>query len=235
MSRGWPTIRHTSGWDAARRLASSRNTLSAHVGGAAVRAPRSRTGRLDRWRKSSTFRQIARNSAKANIAAFNAAPRCGAARKRDGKPCCNPAMKNGRCGLHGGKTPRGRQWHVIQLPDCSTPAGEAKFNRKLRNRNRYAVKRAARLAAMTPEQRAKHDAWHRSHPPGGSRASRSVKSDRVRQDADLRRLLAESPSLPTPGPELVRIRTALAVARAKLARLDAKAGKSTDDNEGVFS
>jgi hypothetical protein len=49
-------------------------------------------------------------------------------------------------------------------------------------------------------------------------------------------LLAVGPSLPTTDPELVRVRTALAGATAKLARLDAKAGKSTDDNgEGIFS
>ncbi|HAB36963.1 MAG TPA: hypothetical protein DCE52_02985 [Rhodobacteraceae bacterium] len=39
-------------------------------------------------------------------------PRCGA-KTRDGHPCRSPAMKNGRCRLHGGcstgpKTPEGR-------------------------------------------------------------------------------------------------------------------------------
>src|SRR5438067_9697369 len=32
--------------------------------------------------------------------------KCGA-RRRDGGDCCQPAMKNGRCRMHGGKTPRG--------------------------------------------------------------------------------------------------------------------------------
>ncbi len=32
------------------------------------------------------------------------APRCGARRKYDGQPCQAPAMKNGRCRLHGGKS-----------------------------------------------------------------------------------------------------------------------------------
>lgn len=199
-------------------------------------APRSRTARLDRWRKSGTFRQIARNSAKANIATFNAAPRCGAARKRDGEPCCNPAMKNGRCALHGGKTPRGRQWHVVQLPDCSTPAGEAKFNRKLRDQQRYATKRAARLAAMTPDQRARHDAWHRTHRPGAE-AARNAERERARQNAETRVMLAVGPPPPVSGPELTQVRTALAAVRAKLARLEAKSGKPTgdEDDKGVFS
>jgi hypothetical protein len=33
----------------------------------------------------------------------NAAPRCGA-RTRSTKPCQSPAMKNGRCRMHGGKS-----------------------------------------------------------------------------------------------------------------------------------
>ncbi len=43
---------------------------------------------------------------------FSKAPRCGAKSKRHGQPCQQPAMKNGRCRLHGGhstgaKTPLG--------------------------------------------------------------------------------------------------------------------------------
>ena len=43
---------------------------------------------------------------------FADVPKCGA-KTRSGKPCKNPAMKNGRCRLHGGlstgpKTPEGR-------------------------------------------------------------------------------------------------------------------------------
>jgi hypothetical protein len=32
-------------------------------------------------------------------------PRCLARSKRSGKPCQSPAMPNGRCRLHGGKSP----------------------------------------------------------------------------------------------------------------------------------
>ena len=143
-------------------------------------------------------------------------------------------MKNGRCGLHGGKTPRGRQWHVVQLPDCSTPAGEAKFNRKLRDQKRYAAKRAERLAAMTPAERAKHEAWHQSHRPGLSGAARSAERDRARQNADARGLVSQAPSLPTTDPELIRIRTALEAAKARLAVLDAQSDSDFNE-EGIFS
>jgi hypothetical protein len=194
-----------------------------------------KTSQLDRWRKSTEFRQIARKSANANLATFNAAPRCGAARKRDGQPCVNPAMKNGRCGIHGGKTPSGRQWHVVQFPDCSTPAGEAKFNRKLRQRQKYATERAERLAAMSPDQRAKHEAWHRSHRPGGAGAARSTQRGRMGQNAQAHLLAALEPSLRSTDPEAVRIEAALDAARAKLAILEARVAKPGNDDEGIFA
>src|SRR5687767_12246274 len=38
------------------------------------------------------------------LAAAHAAPRCGASRKYDWCPCESPAMANGRCRFHGGKS-----------------------------------------------------------------------------------------------------------------------------------
>jgi hypothetical protein len=200
-----------------------------------VRATRSRTGRLDRWRNSAEFRQIARESAKANLAVFDAAPRCGAKRKRDGEPCCKPAMANGRCRNHGGATPSGSAWHVPQYADPSTARGERKLNRKLRAMQRYAETRAARLSAMSDADRERHSAWHKTHPAGGSRASRRAKSNQAHHDEAFRRLIAGAPSLPTTDPEKVRIESALAVARAKLALLEARTAKSSEEDEGVFA
>lgn len=37
--------------------------------------------------------------------AIHLSPRCGAKTKRTGLSCRAPAMKNGRCRLHGGKSP----------------------------------------------------------------------------------------------------------------------------------
>jgi hypothetical protein len=41
---------------------------------------------------------------------------CGAKCKRSGLPCVQPAMKNGRCRLHGGKTPKGTERDAF--PKC---------------------------------------------------------------------------------------------------------------------
>jgi hypothetical protein len=38
------------------------------------------------------------------LSAANAAPRCGAKTRRRGTPCQSPAMSNGRCRIHGGKS-----------------------------------------------------------------------------------------------------------------------------------
>jgi hypothetical protein len=143
-------------------------------------------------------------------------------------------MKNGRCAQHGGKTPSGDQWHVIQYGDCSTAYGEAKFNRKLLDHERYAKQRAARLAAMTPEQREKHEAWHRSHAPG-SAACRIAKRARAAQNAETRCLLAQEPREPAADAELSRVKTALAAVRAELERLETSARGSSNDEGGIFS
>jgi hypothetical protein len=38
--------------------------------------------------------------------AMQFAPRCGAHARTTGQPCRSPAMKNGRCRMHGGKAGR---------------------------------------------------------------------------------------------------------------------------------
>jgi len=43
---------------------------------------------------------------KADLPPMRAAPRCGATTRR-GTSCCAPAMANGRCRLHGGRSPGG--------------------------------------------------------------------------------------------------------------------------------
>lgn len=45
------------------------------------------------------------NPMNAGIRALAAHPRCGAHARTTGKPCRCPAMANGRCKLHGGKSP----------------------------------------------------------------------------------------------------------------------------------
>ncbi|MGY3364179.1 hypothetical protein ACVWZL_001304 [Bradyrhizobium sp. GM2.4] len=83
---------------------------------------------------------------------------------------------------------------------------------------------------MTPDQRAKHEAWHRTHRPGAG-AARSAERERARQSADARRLIAEQPPEVLLGPEAVRIREALAAAKAELARLEVRSEVKSDNSE----
>lgn len=186
------------------------------------------------WSQSAQFRQIGRDAIRQWNAKRDLMPRCDVVRKSDGGRCRQWPTPNGRCYWHGGRTGRGDSWHLPQYADCSTPAGEAKFSRKLRDRKRYADKRAVRLAAMTPEQRAKHDAWHRAHTPGAA-ALRRANRERARQSAEAARLIAPAPRQRLSDPESIRIETALAAARGKLASLEAQITKSSDEDEGVFA
>ena len=78
---------------------------------------------------------------KAALDLANAAPRCGARRKRDGQPCQRPAMANGRCWVHGGPSTEPR-----------TPAGLER-SRSARLKHGYyaraAIAERAEARAMT--------------------------------------------------------------------------------------
>jgi hypothetical protein len=100
--------------------------------------------------------------------------------KSTGQPCQLEAMANGRCCHHGGKTPSGDQWHKTQWPKCSAPDAEQKLGRKLKAAKTAAKKRAHRLAEMTPEERQRHDEWHRTHRPGRPKARTAARAWRER-------------------------------------------------------
>jgi hypothetical protein len=186
-----------------------------------------RTSHLNPWRRSGEFRKIARQSALNNLEAFKHAPHCGAARKRDGAPCCNPAMANGRCALHGGLTPRGDQWHRPQWS-----ARPEKLNRKLRDRERAEKRRAARVAEMTPQERAAYIAWQNTHQPGprGKRESARV---RRQQDREAAKLLA-SRRLPAGDQAAIdALTSAIEALRREAARI-ALGIDLSEATEGVF-
>lgn len=118
--------------------------------------------------------------------------RCGARRKADGRPCENFAMENGRCRLHGGLTPKGKDWHKVQWPRRGAPM--AKLEKKLREIERRQAKRRAQVAAMSPEERARYEAWQRTHKPGGVSNRHKARLDRDAQ-ATLARLRSEKPAV----------------------------------------
>ena len=126
-------------------------------------APRAMS-RQRTWANSPAGHLAARRAAEKSLSARRAAPRCGAARKSDGKPCQRPALKGRtRCRLHGGASGRGDQWHVVQWPGPDAPP-EA-IERKMRDLARREQRRLARVAAMTPEQREIYEKRRRAVQP----------------------------------------------------------------------
>lgn len=137
------------------------------------------------WRRSARFKAMGRAACIQFNRARRSAPKCGATKKSTGEPCQNPALANGRCRCHGGRTPSGKAWHTVQLP----PVDTAKFERKLATVQERARKLTKRLAAMTPEQRARYETWQRTHQPG-SAGARSAARYRAAQDSAIATILA---------------------------------------------
>jgi len=115
-------------------------------------------------------------------------PRCGARRKSDGKPCMGLPMANGRCFMHGGPTPRGDQWHKRQFP-----ADPVRFDRKMRNIERDRKRLVAKLASMTPEERARYEQWLRDHQPGSGERRAGIRLMRDQNRAMAASLADERP------------------------------------------
>lgn len=117
-------------------------------------------------------------------------PRCGAKTRVTGEPCKRlPEPGRTRCRYHGGKTPKGAGWHRPQFHPSADPK---KADKKLADLARREKKRRARLAAMTPEERARYEAWHAARRPGGAAARRMARQARDAA-ALVRELLATEP------------------------------------------
>lgn len=92
-------------------------------------------------------------------------PKCGAKTRADGAPCRNPVAEEGqRCRLHGGATPKGKDWHRRQFPKKG--ASISKLQKKLSELSKRDQKAEERRAAMSPEERAMHEKRRRANRPG---------------------------------------------------------------------
>ena len=144
---------------------------------------------LDWWRKSAEFREIMRQAGFRAAARWRAMPRCGAKRRTDGEPCQNPGLEpSGRCRFHGGRTPRGKEWHKVQKRGAASDVAAARDARKLKSKLRASPKRARRLAVMSAEELAAHRKWHATHTPGPPER-RVAERERKRQDREARKLM----------------------------------------------
>lgn len=118
--------------------------------GAGERAP-ARTIRQQVWSESAACAEAARRGREQAAIHRETAPKCGARRKEDGKPCEGLALENGRCRIHGGLTPSGSAWHKPRYPAAGAPL--AKLEKKLRELEGRERRRRARVAAMSATDR----------------------------------------------------------------------------------
>lgn len=119
-------------------------------------------------------------------------------------------MANGRCKHHGGLTPTGDQWHVPQWSD-----DPKKNARKAKTREKRAKERAARRAAMTPEELERHLRRSKALQPAPT-AVREARKAEKRQNAEARALLNAKRARPAEDAETRRLRALVAKAERAL-------------------
>lgn len=176
-----------------------------------------RSARQDAWAKSA---QCAATLASARGAAAKAvalAPKCGARTKGSGRPCQLPVVEGrARCRRHGGATPRGADWHRVQWgrPGMSTAQLEA----KLRSLERRRKKRAAKVAAMTPDERQRFEARSKAMRPRTAAQRTAAVHDRATRAVFLE--AQKRPPRPSPHEaELRALQERRAALEARLAAL----------------
>ncbi len=151
-----------------------------------------------------------RAACRAQFAAMNkaswAGPKCGARRKRDGEPCEQRALPNGRCRFHGGRVPKGKDWHRLQPPAPGSKR-EAAVARKVKlveaRRAKAAKARAEKVAAMTPAERElfeRRSAAMRNRLPG-PKSGRERQKQARKNAAWLQELIAAAENRPAPAAE----------------------------------
>jgi hypothetical protein len=189
---------------------------------------------LKAWCRSERFREIARQAIQRVNAERASKPKCGAKARSTGVRCGNLATENGKCRYHGGATPKGKDWHKPRWPDRKDPRAMDKLDAKLKDRERAAKKREIRLAAMSPEERERHAAWHRARKPG-SPADR-IRARLERKAAEEVRARLEQPPAPS-NSELVAIHSHIEKLRCQAAEIEARRDAARQETEwkGVFS
>lgn len=190
-----------------------------------------KSARPSAWAQSAEFRAIARRQCAKMNAANAQRPRCSAIAKSTSVQCTQPAMQNGKCRFHGGKTPRGDQWHRVQWPDGGAPDATHKLNRKLETLEKRARARRRRLARMSPEALAAYERWQATHQPGPA-AKRAAERERQRWAAAA--VADLSTPAQQPSPELRALQQQIADLEAEIAAMD-EAEAIYHARNGVFA
>jgi hypothetical protein len=144
-------------------------------------------------------------------------------------------MKNGKCNLHGGRTPNGDDWHRPRWPDKGAPDAVEKLNRKLADHEKANRRRAKRQAAMTPEELRAHKHWQVSHKPGSS-TLRARRRAQHRQATEAHETMSQLRSArEITDPEYLAIIAKLDAAKRRQAEMRSAALLEANWDKGVFA
>lgn len=185
-----------------------------------MRGHRKRSGPLSAaqraWLRSPAFHAARLAGLKKGRLKMRLGQKCGAVAKSTGQPCSKLALANGRCRYHGGLSPKGNDWHRVQYQNAA--GSEVKLAKKLREVDRRRKKQAAQVAAMSPDERARHEEWARTHRPMSPAAR-----EQRRQDRDARKRWAGlgERSVPQAGEEAAAIASTIATLKARRSALAA--------------
>lgn len=160
---------------------------------------------------------------------------CGARTKstEDHRPCQNLALAgHERCRIHGAATPKGDQWGLVQWPSGKTRDFEAKLHAKLKRIERTRKEKAKRLAAMSPEERQRHDERAKTHAPGPAAARARKRQDR-QYAREIQSRLEKLDQVPV-SPELAELQRLAAYLEAERDRYRAMARADQRPTSGVF-
>lgn len=160
-------------------------------------------------------------------------PRCKAKSKTTGERCRQMAMSNGCCYYHGGRTPKGKDWHKKRWKISPGPRAERRLAVKLSILERKQRVLAKRLAQMSPDERARYDAWHRARPIG-TPEFRAARTAARKQDQATRRL-SKSPCSDhqEKSSEILKIEDRIADLRAQLDHLRKERHAAAPLHEGA--
>ncbi len=126
--------------------------------------------------------------------------------------------------MHGGRSGRGDQWHVVQWP--GPDASPERIERKIRDLARREQRRLARVAAMSPERRAKYEK-HRM----ACRPRSAAEREQDRQDRVAAKLLNTPRPAAPESPDMVRMREEMHALDAEATRLTAWLAEHGEDAE----
>lgn len=159
-------------------------------------------------------------------------PKCNGTSRSTGLPCGNLAVPGKRkCRWHGGAVPSGDDWHKMQYPAATSKDWERKLNEKLKRAERNRRRRERRLEKMSPEARAKHEEWQRTHKAGSKATRQRRRADR--KAAQEFKALAAQPERPV-SPELAALQAQAAYLEAERNRYRALAQAEQQPTSGVF-